>query len=138
MCAILVSHNGQPEIPTVSDRYLDILKRIPRHRKVSATELFRQMQDAGMDVTRRSFQRYMEDICSNYDIEEDRSSRPHGYRWKPNAVGLSLPRLNAQEALLLLLANLGFFAWTQGWLDSVVSARARGDREPERLARELR
>ena len=40
-------------------------------------------------------------------------------------------------ALLLLLANLGFFAWTQGWLDSVVSARARGDREPERLAREF-
>ena len=40
-------------------------------------------------------------------------------------------------ALLLLLANLGFFAWTQGWLDGVVSLRARGDREPERLAREF-
>jgi len=40
-------------------------------------------------------------------------------------------------ALLLLLANLGFLAWTQGWLDGVVSARARGDREPERLAREF-
>lgn len=105
MCAILSRNDGQPETSTVSDRYLEILKRIPRHRKVSATELFRQMQDAGMDVTRRSFQRYMEDICSNYDIEEDRSSRPHGYRWKPNAVGLSLPGLNAQEALLLLLAE---------------------------------
>ena len=40
-------------------------------------------------------------------------------------------------ALLLLVANLGFFAWTQGWLDGVVSVRARGDREPERLAREF-
>jgi len=40
-------------------------------------------------------------------------------------------------ALLLLLANLGFFAWTQGWLDGVVSVRAGGDREPERLAREF-
>jgi hypothetical protein len=40
-------------------------------------------------------------------------------------------------ALLLLMANLGFFAWTQGWLDGVVSVRARGDREPERLAREF-
>jgi hypothetical protein len=40
-------------------------------------------------------------------------------------------------ALLLLLANLGFFAWTQGWLDGVVSVPARGDREPERLAREF-
>ncbi len=40
-------------------------------------------------------------------------------------------------ALLLLLVNLGFFAWTQGWLDGVVSARPHGDREPERLAREF-
>ena len=39
--------------------------------------------------------------------------------------------------LLLLLANLGFFAWTQGWLDGAISVRAGGDREPERLAREF-
>ncbi len=90
---------------SMSDRYLEILKRIPRHRKISTTELFQQMQDAGMEVTRRSFQRYMEDICANYDVEEDRSSRPHGYRWKPNSVGLSLPGLTAQEALLLLMAE---------------------------------
>jgi predicted DNA-binding transcriptional regulator YafY len=89
----------------VSDTYIEILKRIPRHHKVSATELFEQMQNAGLDVTRRSFQRYMADICAHHDIEEDRSSRPHGYRWLPNAVVLSLPGLNAQEALLLLLAE---------------------------------
>jgi len=40
-------------------------------------------------------------------------------------------------ALLLLLANLGFYAWTQGWLDGVVGLRAIGDREPERLARQF-
>lgn len=39
---------------------------------------------------------------------------------------------------LLLIANLGFFAWTQGWLDNVVGVRAIGDREPERLARQVR
>lgn len=39
--------------------------------------------------------------------------------------------------LLLLLANLGFGAWTQGWLDNLVGVRARGDREPERLARQV-
>jgi hypothetical protein len=39
---------------------------------------------------------------------------------------------------LLLLANLAFFAWSQGWLDSVVGMRAGGDREPERLARQVR
>ena len=39
---------------------------------------------------------------------------------------------------LLLLANLLFFAWSQGWLDEVSGVRATGDREPERLARQVR
>jgi hypothetical protein len=38
----------------------------------------------------------------------------------------------------LLVANLAFFAWTQGWLDSLVGIRAGGDREPERLAAQVR
>ena len=40
--------------------------------------------------------------------------------------------------LVLIVANLGFYSWSQGWLDSVVGIRATGDREPERLARQLR
>jgi len=40
--------------------------------------------------------------------------------------------------LALLLANLAFFAWTQGWLDSFVGVRSIGDREPERLQRQVR
>ena len=39
--------------------------------------------------------------------------------------------------VLLALANLAFFAWTQGWIDEVAGARARGDREPERLGRQV-
>ncbi|HSV68621.1 MAG TPA: SPOR domain-containing protein [Methylibium sp.] len=39
--------------------------------------------------------------------------------------------------LLLLLANAGFWAWRQGWLEplhGVIGARPEGEREPERLA----
>jgi hypothetical protein len=39
---------------------------------------------------------------------------------------------------LLLIANLVFFGWSQGWLDTLVGVRAKGDREPERLARQVR
>lgn len=39
--------------------------------------------------------------------------------------------------LVLLVANLGYFAWAQGWLDGVTGSRATGDREPERLARQV-
>lgn len=38
--------------------------------------------------------------------------------------------------LLLLVANLGFFAWTRGWLDGV-GLVPHADREPERLARQV-
>lgn len=40
-------------------------------------------------------------------------------------------------ALLLVLANLAFFIWSQGWLDGLTGARAAGDREPERMARQF-
>jgi hypothetical protein len=39
--------------------------------------------------------------------------------------------------VLLLAVNALFFVWTQGWLDSVAGMRAQGDREPERLARQV-
>jgi len=39
--------------------------------------------------------------------------------------------------VLLLAVNALFFAWTQGWLDGVAGVRAQGDREPERLARQV-
>lgn len=40
--------------------------------------------------------------------------------------------------LALLLANLTFFAWTQGWLASIAGPHPQGDREPERMARQVR
>jgi hypothetical protein len=40
--------------------------------------------------------------------------------------------------LLLALANAVFLAWSLGWLDDVTGLRASGDREPERLARQVR
>ena len=43
----------------------------------------------------------------------------------------------ARLALLLLVANLLFLAWSQGWLAGVTGWRAHSDREPERAARQF-
>ena len=40
--------------------------------------------------------------------------------------------------IVLIAANAAFFAWTQGWLDTVVGGRSIGDREPGRLAQQVR
>ncbi|HEV8311852.1 MAG TPA: SPOR domain-containing protein [Burkholderiaceae bacterium] len=39
---------------------------------------------------------------------------------------------------VLLLANALLFAWAQGWLDGVAGVKPQGDREPERLARQVK
>jgi hypothetical protein len=39
--------------------------------------------------------------------------------------------------VLLLLANAGFFAWHQGWLDGVVGVSTQQGREPERLTQQI-
>ena len=38
----------------------------------------------------------------------------------------------------LLVANIVFFTWSQGWLDGLVGARSIGDREPDRMSRQVR
>ena len=39
---------------------------------------------------------------------------------------------------LLIVANLVFFAFSRGALDGILGLRALGDREPERLANQVR
>jgi hypothetical protein len=38
---------------------------------------------------------------------------------------------------VLIAANLLFFAWTRGWLDPLVGVDPQGDREPQRLQRQV-
>ena len=39
---------------------------------------------------------------------------------------------------LLLLANIAFYVWSEGWVDGIVGVRAHGDHEPERLNKQVR
>jgi len=84
---------------------LEILKRIPRHRKVSAPELHRQLEDAGLHRELRTVQRQLDMLAGNFDIERDDRNRPYGYRWKEQSRGFSAPALTEQESLLLALAE---------------------------------
>jgi predicted DNA-binding transcriptional regulator YafY len=120
---------------------LELLRRIPKGRTITATQLRLQLRDAGFEREPRSIQRLLETLTEFYDIERDDSTKPYLYSWKENAKGLSLPGLSTQESLLLTLAEQqlssllpaklmksmqGFFSQARGQLD------AKGTTQPER------
>jgi predicted DNA-binding transcriptional regulator YafY len=84
---------------------LELLRRIPRGKKVSATELHAQLSDAGLARDIRTIQRQLEMLTRKFDIERDERTSPYGYRWKELAKGMTLPSLTEQESLLLTLAE---------------------------------
>ncbi len=121
---------------------LELLRRIPRKRKVSASELHAQLTGTGFARDLRTIQRQLEMLTEHFDIERDDRNKPYGYCWKERAKGLALPMLSEQESLLLTLAeqhlrnllpaNLmksmeGFFAQARTNLDP--HANARRERE---------
>lgn len=84
---------------------LELMRRIPRGRLVSAPQLHEQLTAAGIVRDLRTIQRQLEMLTSHFDIERDDRSRPYGYRWKEQAKGLSLPSMSEQESLLVALAE---------------------------------
>lgn len=84
---------------------VELLRRIPRGRKITAGDLHRQLKDAGMERDLRTIQRQLEMLSTHFDIERDDRSKPYGYRWKEHAHSLAVPHLTPQESLLLQLAQ---------------------------------
>ena len=84
---------------------LELLRRIPRHGKVTADQLHKQLKNAGIERDLRSIQRQLKALSERFEIERDERSKPHGYRWLPSAQALAMPQLSAQESLLLRLAE---------------------------------
>ncbi len=84
---------------------VELLRRIPRGRKITAAELHRQLKDAGMERTERTIQRQLEMLSRHFEIERDERSKPYGYRWLERAQHLAVPLLTPQESLLLQLAQ---------------------------------
>ena len=84
---------------------VELLRRIPRARKITASELHQQLKDAGIERDLRTIQRQLEMLSEHFEIERDDRSKPYGYRWLEHAKALAVPNLTAQESLLLQLAE---------------------------------
>ena len=95
----------RPETLDTALLMVELLRRIPRGRKISTPELHAQLKGAGFDRDLRTIQRQLEALSQHFDIERDERSKPYGYRWLERSQGLALPHLTPQESLLLQLAQ---------------------------------
>ena len=84
---------------------LELLRRIPRKRKVTAKQIRDQLREAGLKKDLRTVQRQLKLLSERFDIECDDREKPYGYRWKEQADGFCVPRLGLQDSLLLTLAE---------------------------------
>lgn len=84
---------------------LELIRRIPRHRKVTAHDLHREVNSAGFERDERTIQRLLKKLCEQFDIERDDSSQPYGYQWKKNASAFSVNEMTLPESLMLMLAE---------------------------------
>ena len=95
----------RPETIETLRMVIELLRHIPRDRKVSASMLHKHLADAGIDRDLRTIQRQMEMLSDYYPVERDERSRPYGYKWKEKTTGFSLQMLSEQESLILTLAE---------------------------------
>ncbi|WP_443743404.1 helix-turn-helix transcriptional regulator [Sutterella sp.] len=85
-----------------------ILECIPLKRWVTGSEIQQKLAADGIDIRRRTLQRYLKTIRENphvFPIVANMSRKPYGFRWNTSGRGLHLPLLGSQETLLLRLCD---------------------------------
>lgn len=84
---------------------LELMRRIPRNRTITAKELCDQLADTEVARDLRTIQRQLDMLSEYFEIDRDDSEKPYRYCWKERARGMALPTLTEQESLLLSLAE---------------------------------
>ncbi len=86
---------------------LSILKRIPKKRWISSTELERELEADGLGMARRRLQRHLKVLCaaSDFDVVCDSRKKPFGYRRLSQKSDFAVTKLHPEEGLVLRLAE---------------------------------
>lgn len=84
---------------------LEILKRIPKFKKVTTSELGQQLEAIGITRSIRTIQRCVEMLSEHFTIVRDTRSKPYGYSWGNESRQFLASTLNIHESLLLALAE---------------------------------
>ena len=92
--------------------YLEVIKRIPRHRFISTQEIQNSLLASGINIQTLTLQRYLKQLyeSGSLPLERNDNSKPFSYRMGTDTSPFPFTNLSAQEALMLRLieANLRY------------------------------
>lgn len=85
--------------------FLEIIKRIPRHRWITSKELLNSLHDAGFRIEELTLQRYLKQLYedSGLPIERNELGKPFGYRMSVDDSLFDFIKFTPQESLLMRL-----------------------------------
>jgi len=83
---------------------LELLRRVPRSRKATATDLKRQLDAIGIVRTQRAVRMQLDTLAELGEVVGD-GGRPIGYRRVAKARGFAASQMTEQESVLLMLAQ---------------------------------
>jgi predicted DNA-binding transcriptional regulator YafY len=90
---------------TTLPRIMAMLRHIPRYpRKIDTTTLQQRLSGAGYEISQRSIQRDLNELCLILPLMAD-SARPQGWSWQADAEQFHLPFLEPQAALTFHLVE---------------------------------
>ena len=111
---------------------LELLRRVPRSKKVTATELQRQVAAIGIVRTQRAVRMQLDVLAELGEVVGD-GAKPIGYRRVAKASGFDASRMTEQESLLVMIAQKLFAALLPPSLEQALDGffdQARRDFDP--------
>ena len=81
--------------------YLEVIKRIPRHRFISTQEIQNSLLASGINIQTLTLQRYLKQLyeSGSLPLERNDNSKPFSYRMGTDTSPFPFTNLSAQEAL---------------------------------------
>jgi predicted DNA-binding transcriptional regulator YafY len=96
---------GNGTVDTLTRQWL-MLSALPRAPvRATAAELTRRLGNEGHAVSKRSVERDLQALSTQFPIEADERSRPFGWSWQRDAPSFNLPGMSSLQAVVLLTAQ---------------------------------
>lgn len=83
-----------------------MLRLVPRHpAKTTASAILEKLAEEGLEVSKRTIERDLQELSGLFPIVSDERERPFGWSWQKDSAAFDLPGLTNTEALAIKLVE---------------------------------